>query len=274
MTFDPALMITGEGRNYLRRPKILAVVSVHVAAQALMQRSNGEINGFVVESPIAGGHNAPPRSKEVDQNGTPVYGPRDEPDLEKVLKLNRPVWLAGGKASAKRFQEAKASGATGIQVGSAFALSDESGINVDIKSELRRKGFNGDLVVIPSTTTSPTGFPFQVTQLEGSLSDPNVFANRERQCHYSYLVEAYLTPKGTIGFRCPAEPVSAYIAKGGEEKDTVERRCLCCGLGAAVNAAPGHYIATLGQNLDFLKKLMTSPDGSYLAADVIKDIYS
>lgn len=273
MTFDPASII-GENRYSLKRPKFLAVVSLHVAAQVLAQRSNGEINGFVVESPIAGGHNAPPRSKEVDEHDMPIYGPKDEPDLGKVLQLGKPVWLAGGRASAEGFRQAKAVGATGIQVGSAFALSDESGINVAIKEELRKKGFEGNLEILPSAKVSPTGFPFQVAQLEGSLSDPDVYSSRERSCDYGFIVEAYLTPKGKIGFRCPSEPIAAYIAKGGKEEDTVDRRCLCSGLAATVDIAPGPYIGTLGQNLDFLHELMKSADDSYSAEDVIRNILS
>lgn len=273
MTFDPATIV-GENYHSLGRPKFLAVVSLHLAAQVIAQRSNGEVDGFVVESPIAGGHNAPPRSKEVDEKGRPIYGPKDEPDLDKIFKLGKPVWLAGGRSNRVSFAQAKIAGATGIQIGSAFALSDESGINTSIREELRKKGYEGNLEVMPSAKVSPTGFPFQVAQLDGSLSDADVYAKRERKCDYGFIAEAYQTSKGKIGFRCPAEPVTAYIAKGGQEEDTLDRVCLCTGLAATVDAAPGPYIVTLGNNLDFLHDLMKSPVDSYTAEDVIVHILS
>lgn len=272
MNFNPAV-IEGEHTSPLIRPNFLAVVSLHVAAQALMQRANGEINGFVVENPKAGGHNAPPRSKEVDEHGVPQYGPKDIPDLGKVLKLGVPVWLAGAHASPKGLREAKASGAAGIQVGSAFALSNESGMDDEIKKTVRKKGFEGNLYVMPNSKVSPTGFPFQVAHLEGSLSEPDVYANVvRRSCDYGFLPEAYLTPKGRIGFRCPAEPIDEYVAKGGKREDAEGTICLCRGLGATVNIAPGPPIITLGQDLNFLPELMESPDDSYSAEDVIRYI--
>ncbi len=33
-------------------------------------------------------------------------------------------------------------------------------------------------------------------------------------------------------YRCAAEPVDAYVSKGGDAADTVGRRCLCNGLTA------------------------------------------
>ena len=33
--------------------------------------------------------------------------------------------------------------------------------------------------------------------------------------------------EGNIGYRCAAEPVANYVAKGGKAEDTVGRKCLC-----------------------------------------------
>ena len=44
----------------------------------------------------------------------------------------------------------------------------------------------------------------------------------------------YYTPEGKIGFRCPAEPVEAYVKKGGNEEDTAGRQCLCNALMADI----------------------------------------
>src|SRR3990172_5654219 len=101
MVFDPKTIIPEEYRKDLRRPKFLAIVSHHALAQVLAHKATGEVNGFVVEGPDAGGHNAPARGKELNERGEPVYGERDKPDLAKIQDLGRPFWLAGGYASSE-----------------------------------------------------------------------------------------------------------------------------------------------------------------------------
>ena len=280
MSFDPKTVIPEEYRKDLRRPQFLAIVSHHALAQVLAQKATGEVNGFVVEGPTAGGHNAPARGRTLNERGEPLYGERDKPDLAKIHDLGRPFWLAGGYASSEKLKEAKRSGASGIQVGSAFALCDESGLREDIKQELRRRSLAGDLQVLASPVVSPSGFPFQVAQMEGTLSDRAVYERRKRDCSLGYLVEAYRTKRGRIGFRCPAEPVAAYLRKGGDVEATEGRVCLCNGLAAAAkdgqrSEGPNEaFIATLGQEGCFIHKLMPDADGSYSAEDVISFIFS
>jgi NAD(P)H-dependent flavin oxidoreductase YrpB (nitropropane dioxygenase family) len=280
LSFDPGTIIPERYRADLRRPRFLAIVSHHALAQALALKATGEVDGFVVEGPIAGGHNAPARGKDLNESGEPVYGERDKPDLTKIRDLGKPFWLAGGYATAERFQEAKLAGATGVQVGSAFALCDESGMREDIKRELKEKTLAGDLHVMANPVVSPSGFPFQVVQLEGSLSDPIVYGERRRSCSLGYLVEAYRTRKGRIGFRCPAEPVKAFAKKGGDPASTEGRVCLCNGLAATSKdgqptSAPFEaHIVTLGQDQGFIRDLLMDAQGSYSAADVITSILS
>ncbi len=47
----------------LRRPKFLAIVSSHTLAVMLARKVEVPVDGFIVEAPTAGGHNAPPRGK-------------------------------------------------------------------------------------------------------------------------------------------------------------------------------------------------------------------
>jgi len=280
MSFDPKTVIPEKHRGCLKRPQFLAIVAHHALAQVLALKATGEVNGFVVEGPSAGGHNAPARSKELDEKGEPIYGERDRPDLEKIRGLGKPFWLAGGYASPEKLKEAKRGGAAGIQVGSAFALCDESGLRDDIKQELRRRSVAGDLKVMASPVVSPSGFPFQVVQIEGSLSDPAVYQRRKRDCSIGYLVEAYQTKRGRIGFRCPAEPVAAYLRKGGPPEATEGRVCLCNGLAAAAKDGqrgdkPNEaFIATLGKEGHFIHELLPGGDGAYSAEDVINFIFS
>ena len=276
--FDPKLVIPINYRLPLKRPKFLAIVAHHALAQALTLKANGEVNGFIVEGPIAGGHNAPARGKEISESGEPIYGERDKPDLTKIADQGKPFWLAGGYASSEKLREAKSVGATGIQVGSAFALCAESGMREDIKCELRRRSFAGDIQVMASPIVSPSGFPFQVVSLEGSLSDWEVYKRRTRSCSLGYLVGAYRTSRGGIGFRCPAEPFKTYVKKDGNIGNTRGRVCLCNALAATAKdgqrtEAPNEaYIVTLGQDQSFIRQLLCSADGSYSAEDVLRTI--
>src|SRR5579862_4494979 len=78
------------------RPRFLAIVSSTALATTLARKSTGEVNGFIVEGSTAGGHNAPPRgAMQLNEKGEPVYGVRDEPDLEAIKELGLPFWLAG-----------------------------------------------------------------------------------------------------------------------------------------------------------------------------------
>ena len=91
-TMDPRA-IFGDDLPAVKRPVFLAIVATHVLAQYLARDEVTRPDGFVVEAPTAGGHNAPPRGKPVfDDDGQPVYGPRDavEPEAEEPSKPAKP----------------------------------------------------------------------------------------------------------------------------------------------------------------------------------------
>src|ERR1035441_4722704 len=100
--------------------------------------------------------------------------------------------------------------------------------------ELRRRVLaeakTGSLKVKTSLRASSTGYPFKVAEVGGTVSDPAVYAERERKCDLGYLREAYLKPNGSLGYRCAAEPVDAFIRKGGALEATDGSTCLCNGL--------------------------------------------
>ena len=105
----------------LRRPHFLAIVSSDVLATMLARKSSGRIDGFVIEGPLAGGHNAPPRGPAPHvPTGEPVYGERDVPDLERIRELGVPFWLAGSCATAEQLAAARRLGAHGVQVGNGL----------------------------------------------------------------------------------------------------------------------------------------------------------
>jgi NAD(P)H-dependent flavin oxidoreductase YrpB (nitropropane dioxygenase family) len=271
----PPAVTAGAGAR-LRRPKFLAIVASHVLASYLARDAGTRPDGFVVEGPVAGGHSAPPRGPLVlDGEGEPVYGPRDLADLDKMAVLGLPYWLAGGYASPDLLEAARRGGAAGIQVGSAFALCEESGLAASIKRAIIEHALSTGLPVRADPRSSPTGFPFKVADLPGTLADAQVYDSRDRVCDAGYLRAAYHKQGTEIGYRCPAEPVPTYLRKGGRLEETVGRYCLCNGLIATVGLGQRRDgtteapVVTLGQDLSFLPGLLGPGRNTYRAADVV-----
>jgi nitronate monooxygenase len=276
LRFDPEDYREG-AHPPLVRPRFLAIVSSAVLAATLLAKANGSVDGFIVEVPAAGGHNAPPRGRlQLSPAGEPIYGERDCVDLDKMRALGRPFWLAGGCGSREHVLRALTEGAAGVQVGTAFAFCRESGLRPDYRDAVLADVLAGRACVFTDPNASPTGFPFKVLQLSGTLSQPEIYQARPRICDLGYLREAYRTPQGTIGFRCPAEPVALYLAKGGRLEDTRGKRCLCNGLiathgypqvRARRHVEPG--IVTSGDAVANIRQFLPADTRSYAAADVI-----
>jgi NAD(P)H-dependent flavin oxidoreductase YrpB (nitropropane dioxygenase family) len=274
LLFDPYEAVSVRGAE-IPRPQFLAIVSSATLAMSLARRGGG-VDGFVVEGWTAGGHNAPPRGPQtLNERGEPVYGPRDVADLAKIRALGLPFWLAGSYASPTRLREAQAAGAAGVQVGSAFAFCEESGLTPEIRRQVLSAVREGRVGVFTDPRASPTGFPFKVLELPGTLSDASVYEARARRCDLGYLRELYLRADGTIGYRCPAEPVEDYVRKGGDAAETVDRRCICNGLLANVGLGQTRSgydepeIVTAGDSVREIGALLRDGSDSYTAADVI-----
>ncbi len=156
----------------------------------------------------------------LNEKGECVYGERDRVDLEKIRQIGVPFWLAGGYGTPEKLVEAMELGAAGVQVGTAFAFCEESGLRPDYKSALIQKIKRGEASVFTDPLSSPTGFPFKAAQLEGTTSEAEVYVIRKRICDIGVLREAYRTDSGTIAYRCPSEPENVYIAKGGVFEET------------------------------------------------------
>jgi len=261
----------------LTRPKFLAIIASNVLATTLLKKSNGRVDGFVVERSSAGGHNAPPRGKpQFNPAGEPAYGERDKVEVEKIGELGLPFWLAGGYGSPEKLREALSAGAAGVQVATAFEFCAESGLRDDYKQALLEKAVSGHARVFTDPVASPTNFPFKVAQLEGSMSEQDVYLARPRICDLGYLREAYRTPEGTIDYRCSGEPVTIYVSKGGKPEDTVGRKCLCNSLVANIGHPQirkgGHVergLVTAGDDLTEIARFLPPNKSAYSAADVI-----
>jgi nitronate monooxygenase len=276
--FDPAAFTPGEVPR-LERPKFLAIVGSSTLATMLARKANGRVDGFVVEGPTAGGHNAPPRGKpQLSPRGEPVYGARDEVDLKAIHALQRPFWLAGAYGSPEGVVQALEAGATGVQVGTAFAFCNQSGLNENIRQRVLRMSRRGELDVFTDPVASPTGFPFKVLHLEGTLSEPTNYQQRQRGCDLGFLRQVYKKPDGEVGWRCPAERVESYVGKGGKAEDAMGRKCLCNGLLANVglqqvrDGEPERPLVTCGDDVKATLMQLSSHGNasSYSAADVVR----
>lgn len=262
----------------LQRPLFLPIIASSSLASMLARKTTGHVDGFVIEGPTAGGHNAPPRGEKCfTERGEPLYGPRDVVDLDKVKVLGLPFWLAGGAGRPGRLREAMVAGAAGIQVGTLFAFCDESGFTAEIKASVLHHVARGNVDVFTDPLASPTGFPFKVVRWP---DDPAKGVERERVCDLGYLRNAYQTSEGKRGYRCAGEPVDTYVKKGGMRADTEGRHCLCNALMANIghgqvrgDGLVEQPLITSGDDLVQMGDLLAGRT-QYSAADVIEYLLS
>lgn len=278
--FNPERIFPGIGQLFgqLKRPKFMPIISSVTLAQALLKRSEGAIDGFIVEGPTAGGHNAPPRgAMKLNDIGEPIYGEKDVVDPEKMKAFGLPFWFAGGFGNRKQLETVVAAGATGVQVGTAFALCNESGMEPGLKKKVLRQVLDEAAQIFTSPNASPTGFPFKVAKVPGSMSDPEAYAARNRICDLGMLRTLYRGEDGKTGYRCSAEPVEDYVRKGGNIEDTEGRACLCNNLMATAgypqrrkDGAVELPIVTSGDDLVMMGQFVPAGKTSYSAEDVLR----
>lgn len=284
--FDPA-EVFGSALPPVRRPRFHAIVASVDLARALAADPVTRPEGFVVEGSDAGGHNAPPRGpRRLDDSGQLVYDERDVVTPAELAGLGLPYWMAGAYGTPAGLAESVAAGAAGIQVGTAFALCRESGLVENAKRMILDRLAAGEGVDVRSDPrASPTGFPFKVARLTGTLSDEMVYLDRPRICDLAVLRSAYRLPDGQIGYRCPAEPTEIYTRRrGGRVENTADRRCLCNGLLATAGYAqvrPDGYveppIVTTGTDFTAVRHLLARTAGGapgYAAVDVVSYLMS
>jgi NAD(P)H-dependent flavin oxidoreductase YrpB (nitropropane dioxygenase family) len=284
IAFSPASVLGDVPAPVLTRPNVLAIVASNDLAQALADDPQTRPDGFVVEGPSAGGHNAPPRGpRRTDALGQPVYDERDGVDVPGIVGLGLPVWLAGSYGTPDGLRAALAEGATGVQVGTVFAYCVESGFAPQIKARVLAQVASGTAITRSDWRVSPTGFPFRVVELDETLSDDAVREARTAVCDLGMLRSAYLDAEGTVGYRCPAEPTAAFVGrKGGREATMAGRVCLCNALFASAGW-PQHRrngyveppLVTAGSDLGAVAELLaqTQPGATtYTAADVVSHL--
>jgi nitronate monooxygenase len=231
-----------------------------------------------VEGPTAGGHNAPPRGNaQYNEKGEPLYGPKDAVDPAAIQKLGLPFWLAGSYGAPEKLKEALERGAAGVQVGTLFAYCEESGLTDELKQDVFERVLEDRAEVFTDPVASPTGFPFKVVQLEGTQSEKSVYESRPRLCDLGYLRSLFKRKDGSMGYRCPGEPVETYLQKEGKIEDTPGRKCLCNGLMANIGLAQTQKdgrvekaLLTSGDELSKIARFIKVDKLSYTAEEVIQ----
>jgi nitronate monooxygenase len=276
LLFDPRATF-GEPLTELRRPSFFAVVSSHVLAKVLIKKTRERVDGFIVEDHTAGGHNAPPRkARDAPGSSLSAFGPRDVPQLEELRALGLPFWVAGSAASPERLAWALQSGANGVQLGTAFAFCEESGMAPEIKADVIARALSGRARVVTDFEASPTGYPFKRVERPELPAELDALRGRERVCDLGYLRRAFRDEHGAIGYRCPGEPVSSYVKKGGAASETVNKLCLCnqlfatIGLGQVRARGRELPLITAGEELSALSRFVAPGRTSYTARDVVE----
>lgn len=266
VTFDPKEIFPDGNFPELSRPKFIAIVASNTLAKKMARVADG----IIIEGPTAGGHNAPSRDGEEE------YGEKDIVYLDRIRKdVKIPFWLAGSYGTSEKLVEALEEGATGVQVGTKFAFSDESGLIPDLKKEGIRRIKANSFKVKTSFIVSPTSFPFKVALLGSTLSEPILYEDRHRICELGYLVQFFKGKNEKIQARCPAEPIKAFIKKGGKFEATEGRVCLCSALCATAGyGKKGELpIVTSGDDTESVKVMVPGEKDSYTAEEAIIDMF-
>ena len=268
-SLDPRTYL-GDDLPELKRPRFLAIISLHVLGAYLNRDAEIRPDGFVVEGPVAGGHSAPPRGKmTLDEQGQPIYSDKDMADLAKMVDIGLPFWLAGAYSTPEKVVEALEAGAEGVQCGTIFAFASSSGLTDELRGRLMSELRAGTLTVKNDALASPTGFPFKVAALSDTMSEATVYQARERICDLGYLRSPVEKADGKVIYRCASEPIHMYLKKGGEESNTVGRKCLCnmlmSNIGMGQTRKDGYVEEpglTLGQDLTGPQGMLVGhPDG-------------
>ena len=224
-----------------------------------------------------------------DTLGQPMYGVRDEADLAAIRAVHLPFWLAGGYGSQARLHEALAAGANGVQVGTVFALAEESGMKSEYRSAIlaalksgrgrRRSGAHDHLLAYRLF--------FQGRPTGGHALGRRCLCRPTAHLRHRHLATARLQQAGRIWAAhafptLSGRPGGRYVKQRGLERNTDERRCLCNGLLSCVGLGQVKEIqgelveepaiVTLGNHLDGVRRLSRQGQTHYYVQDVVADI--
>lgn len=119
--------------RHISEDKIIApIVSSERALRIILKkwdRFNRRPDLIILEGPKAGGH----LGFKKEELGMDILD-----ELEKILKISRdiPVFVGGGFGNPIDIQRALEKGASGVQIGTGFLFTEESGLPLDVKLKI------------------------------------------------------------------------------------------------------------------------------------------
>ena len=172
--------------------------------------------GFIVEGPSAGGHNAPAARPATGRRARPAGLRRARhrrPRRRSPRSACRSGWPAR-TAPPRAWPRPGPPAPRASRSAPPSPTAQESGLADSLKRQVLAEVLAGTLDVRSDWRASPTGFPFRVIQLEGTVSDPEVAAARKAVCDLGALRTPYKKANGDIDYRCPAEPLADVHPQG------------------------------------------------------------
>ena len=217
---------------------LIPIVSSGRATEVILKRwsRSGRLpDALVVEGPLAGGHIG---WREVEEAANPSN--KLENLIGEVLEvckrwdLSIPVIAAGGVYTHEDIVHFLELGCKGVQMGTRFLATHESGANEDYKKQL--VDCKEEDIELSRKPGSPCGMLFRVLKQSPFYQQALEFA-RAPKCDKGYLLS-----KGN----CSA-------------KETNDKSfCICNGLLASVRLAPGELdLYTVGQTAYRIKKIIS-----------------
>lgn len=217
---------------------LIPIVSSGRAAEVIFKRwsrSNRLPDALVVEGPLAGGHIA---WRGIDEALDPAN--KLENLLEEVMAVCRawnldiPVIAAGGVYSHEDIRHFLDMGCGGVQMGTRFLATHESGANDNYKNLL--VDCKEEDIELAAKPGSPCGMLFRVLKQSPFYQEALTYA-RKPKCDKGYLLN-----KGQCS------------AKNENDKSF----CICNGLLASIKLAPGEKdLYTVGQTAHRISKIIS-----------------
>lgn len=256
--FDPHSLGSGHSPA-LRAPILLAVCETVDEAESVLTGA-GFDGGFIVQAPSGAGW-------------------LEAAEFARLRSLGRPFWLGNVAATAENFARVSQEGAGGLQVNTPFTFCAESALDPDLKRRVLTLVRQDPNHLFTQLSALPDGQPFRVLRLEETAADPEISAARLRLCDVGWFREVYRRPDGSVGYRCPGEPMHHYLLKGGDATTAARQPCICNGVLAGLGLAQlqdgrelERALVPVGEDVRELRRFLKPGGVEFTAADVVKDL--
>ena len=154
-------------------------------------------------------------------------------------------------------------------------------MRADLREQMLQAARDKTLTVRTDHRASPTGFPFKVVELPGTVGMDETFKARPKLCDLGYLRSNTITEEGKTISKCASEPEKPFLRKGGDEAEIEGRICLCNGLLATIGLgkerADGYKEApllTLGATTSDVEHMLELFPAGWSAKDVLDTLTS